>query len=104
MVSTNDFRQKIRSRLELASAERRLDLTIECGELYRSIGSLPASSRGMIFCCNAMRAEMIIQDEVIFDDEKNSLLKVRYKLPRKIFPLISVVEAEACVNVRRPND
>ena len=37
----------------------------------------------MIFCCNAMRAEMTIPDEVIFDHVKETLLKVKYKLPRK---------------------
>ena len=83
MVSTEHFRQEIRSRLELASARGGQDLTIECGELYRSVSNLPVSNRGMIFCCNAMRAEMAIPDEVIFDHLKETLLKVKYKLPRK---------------------
>jgi hypothetical protein len=83
MVSTARFQQEIRSRLELASARGGQDLTIECGELYRSVSNLPVSNRGMIFCCNAMRAEMAIPDEVIFDHLKETLLKVKYKLPRK---------------------
>jgi hypothetical protein len=83
MVSTQRFQQEIRSRLELASAQGGQDLTIECGELYRSVSRLPVSNRGMIFCCNAMRAEMTIPDEVIFDHVKETLLKVKYKLPRK---------------------
>jgi hypothetical protein len=62
---------------------RRKDLTIECGELYRSVSKQPVSNRGMIFCCNAMRAEMTIPDEVIFDSAKDTLLKVKYRLPRK---------------------
>ncbi len=37
----------------------------------------------MTFCCNAMRAEMAIPDEIIFDHQKETLLKVKYKLPRK---------------------
>jgi hypothetical protein len=82
MVSTDHFRQEIRSRLELASAQGGRHLTIECGELYRSVSKLPVSNRGMIFCCNAMRAEMAIPDEVIFDDLKETLLKVKYRLPR----------------------
>jgi hypothetical protein len=83
MISTERFQQEIRSRLELASAQGGQDLTIECGELYRSVSRLPVSNRGMIFCCNAMRAEMAIPDEVIFDHVKETLLKVKYKLPRK---------------------
>jgi hypothetical protein len=83
MVSTEHFRQEIRSRLELASAQGGQHLTIECGELYRSVSRLPVSNRGMTFCCNAMRAEMAIPDEIIFDHQKETLLKVKYKLPRK---------------------
>jgi hypothetical protein len=82
MVSTDHFRQEIRSRLELASAQGGKDLTIECGELYRSVSPPPVSNRWMIFCCNAMRAEMAISDEVIFDHAKETLLKVKYRLPR----------------------
>jgi hypothetical protein len=82
MVSTNHFRQEIRSRLELASAQGGQSLTIECGELYRSVSEQPVSNRWMIFCCNAMRAEMAISDEVVFDHKKETLLKVKYRLPR----------------------
>jgi hypothetical protein len=82
MVSTDQFRQEIRSRLALASAKGGRHLTIECEELYRSASELPVSNRWMIFCCNAMRAEMATLDEVIFDEVKESLLKVRYRLPR----------------------
>jgi len=82
MVSTDHFRQEIRSRLELASAQGGQGLTIECGELYRSVSKLPVSNRWMIFCCNAMRAEMAISDEVIFDHAKETLLKIKYRLPR----------------------
>ncbi|WP_298257856.1 hypothetical protein [Bradyrhizobium sp.] len=83
MVSTEQFRQEIRSRLERASAQGGQHLTIECGELYRSVSSPPVSNRWMIFCCNAMRAEMAISDEVIFDyATKETLLKVKYRLPR----------------------
>ena len=46
MVSMNHFRQEIRSRFELASAQGQQDLTIECGELYRSVSKLPFSIHG----------------------------------------------------------
>ena len=82
MVSTDHFRHEIRSRLALASAKGGRHLTIECEELYRSASNLPVSNRWMVFCCNAMRAEMATLDEIIFDDVKESLLKVKYRLPR----------------------
>lgn len=82
MVSMDHFRQEIRSRFELASAQGRQDLTIECGELYRSVSKLPLFDPWMIFCCNAMRAEMALTDHLIFDDGKPSLLTIHYALPR----------------------
>jgi hypothetical protein len=39
MVLTDDFRLEIKSRLELAGARGQQDLTIECGEFYRSVSS-----------------------------------------------------------------
>jgi hypothetical protein len=83
MVSTDHFRQEIRSRFELASAQGQQHLTIECGELYRSVSKLPVFDPWMIFCCNAMRAEMALTDRLIFDDSKASLLTIHYALPRR---------------------
>jgi hypothetical protein len=82
MVSTDHFRQEIRSRFQLASAQGRKELTIECGELYRSVSKLPVFDPWMIFCCNAMRAEMARTDRLIFDDSKTSLLTIRYDILR----------------------
>jgi|SRR6266581_854671 len=82
MVSTAHFRQEIRSRLELASTQGCHDLTIDSGELYKSLSQLPVFDPWMIFCCNAMRAEMAIADSLIFDHARESLLTVNYKLPR----------------------
>lgn len=86
MVSTDQFRKEIKSRLELAGAQGRQDLTIECGELYRSVSKLPVFDPWMIFCCNAMRAEMAKSDRLVFDDSKASLLTIHYALPRNQSP------------------
>jgi hypothetical protein len=82
MVSMDRFRQEIRARFKLASAQDRQDLTVECGELYRSLSKLPVFDPWMIFCCNAMRAEMATTDRLIFDDSNARLLTIRYALPR----------------------
>jgi hypothetical protein len=82
MVSTDLFREEIRSRFQLASAQGRKDLTIECSELYRALSKLPVFDPWMIFCCNAMRAEMATTDRLIFNDSKASLLTIHYALPR----------------------
>ena len=86
MVSTDHFRQEIRSRLQLAGAQGLKDLTIECSELYRSVSKLPVFDPWMVFCCNAMRAEMTTTDRLIFDDRKASLLTIHYALPRQQKP------------------
>jgi hypothetical protein len=82
MVSTDHFRQEIRSRLELATTRGDHDLTIDSGELYKSLSKLPVFGPWMIFCCNAMRGEMTTADSLIFDDAKETLLTVNYRLPR----------------------
>jgi hypothetical protein len=42
----------------------------------------PVFDPWMIFCCNAMPAEMAVTDRLIFDDSKVSLLTIHYALPR----------------------
>jgi hypothetical protein len=82
MVSTDHFRQEIRSRLESATTRGDHDLTIDSGELYKSLCKPPGFDPWMIFCCNAMRGEMTTADSLIFDDAKETLLTVNYRLPR----------------------
>jgi hypothetical protein len=82
MISTDHFRQAIRSRLELATTRGCHELTIDSGELYKSLSQLPVFNPWMIFCCNAMRAEMRMADSLIFDDARETLLTINYKLPR----------------------
>ena len=82
MVSTDYFRKEILSRFELASAQGQQRLILGSDELYRAVSKLQVFDPWMIFCCNAMRAEMGTSDTVIFDDSKLTLLTVRYALPR----------------------
>ena len=82
MVSTDQFRQEIKSQLQSATARGGRSLIVDSSELYRSVSKLPVFDPWMIFCCNAMRAEMTETDHLIFDDEKDTLLTVNYKLPR----------------------
>lgn len=82
MISTDRFRQEIRSRLEAASAGGGGSLIIDAKELYHAICKEQVSDRWMIFCCNAMRAEMAEPDNLIFDYANDTLLTVNYKLPR----------------------
>ncbi|MCA6112822.1 hypothetical protein [Bradyrhizobium cenepequi] len=83
MISTDRFRQEIRSRLEVAAARGCRNLIIDAKELYHALCKRPVFSPWMVFCCNAMRAEMTEADNLIFDYANDTLLTVNYKLPRK---------------------
>ena len=70
MVSTDDFRQEIKSRLELAGAQGQQDLTIECGELYRSVSKLPVFDPWMIFAVTRCAPKWQKTDRLVFDDRQ----------------------------------
>lgn len=82
MISTDQFRREIRSQLERAAARGSRSLIIDAKELYDTLCKRRVVSSWMIFCCNAMRAEMTETDNLIFDYSKDTLLTVNYKLPR----------------------
>jgi hypothetical protein len=82
LISTDQFREEIRSRLDHAAARQANGLIIDAKELYRALCKRPVVNRWMIFCCNAMRAEMTEVDNLIFDYANDTLLTVNYKLPR----------------------
>ena len=82
MISTDQFRREIRSRLERATARGSNSLIIDAKELYQALCKRPVVNSWMIFCCNAMRAEMMEPDNLIFNYAKDTLLTVNYKLPR----------------------
>jgi len=82
MISTSRFRQEIRSRLDVAAGQGCRSLIIDAKELYHALCKGPVFNPSMVFCCNAMRAEMTEVDNLIFDYASGSLLTVNYQLPR----------------------
>jgi len=82
MISTNRFRQEIRSRLDVAAARGCRSLIIDAKELDHTLCKCPVFNPWMVFCCNAMRAEMTETDNLIFDYANDTLLVVKYMLPR----------------------
>jgi hypothetical protein len=77
MISTDQFRKQIQSQLELAAAQ----VTV-LSSIYRTLCKRPVVNSWMIFCCNAMRAEMTEADNLIFDYANDTLLTVNYRLTR----------------------
>ena len=82
MVTMDLFRQGLRAQMERATHHGRIDVLINSGELYRSLGGYPGSTHGMPFCCDAMEAEMKLGDVLLIERANGAGMTVRYLLPR----------------------
>jgi hypothetical protein len=82
MVSTDHFRQGLLAQMRRASSNGRIDVLINSGELYRSLGGYPGSSHGMPSCCDAMQDEMKPGDVLLLERTNGAGMTVRYLLPR----------------------
>jgi hypothetical protein len=82
MVSTDHFRRGLLAQMARAAKGGQIDVLINCGQLYRSLGGYPGSMHGMSFCCEAMQAEMKQGDTMILDRANGAGMTVRYVLPR----------------------
>jgi 5-methylcytosine-specific restriction protein A len=83
VVSIDHFRQGLLAQMARAAIGGRIDVLINSGELYRSLGGYPGSMHGMPSCCDAMRAEMKPGDTMVLDQTNGAGMTVRYLLPRK---------------------
>jgi hypothetical protein len=68
--------------MERATHHGRIDVLINSGELYRSLGGYPGAAHGMPFCCDAMEAEMKLGDVLLIERANGAGMTVRYLLPR----------------------
>jgi hypothetical protein len=84
MVSINHFRQGLLAQTGRAAHGGRIDVLINSGELYRSLGGYPGSTHGMPSCCDAMQAEMKPGDTMLLDRSSGAGMTVRYLLPRTV--------------------
>ena len=82
MVSIDHFRQGLLAQMDRAATGGRIDVLINSGDLYRSLGGYPGSSHGMPSCCDAMQAEMKLGDTMVLDRTGGAGMTVRYLLPR----------------------
>jgi hypothetical protein len=82
MVSTDHFRQGLLAQMDRASHGGLIDVLINSGELYRSLGGYPGSAHGMPLCCDAMQAEMKPGDTLLLERTNGAGMTVRYLLPR----------------------
>jgi hypothetical protein len=82
LVSVDHFRQELLAQMNRAANHCSIDIVINSGELYRSLGGYPGSMHGMPACCDAMRSEMKPGDIVLVEQASGPGMTVRYRLPR----------------------
>jgi hypothetical protein len=82
MVSADHFAQELRAQMSRAAKAGSIDIVINSGQLYRSLGGYPGSMHGMPACCEAMRSEMKPGDIVLVEQASGPGMTVRYRLPR----------------------
>ena len=80
MVSIDHFRQELLAQMDRAAKGGLIEVLINSGELYRSLGGYPGSKHGMPFCCDAMQAEMKPGDILLVERSNGSGMTVRYLL------------------------
>jgi hypothetical protein len=81
VVFTDHFRRGLRAQMARATIAGQLDVLINCGRLYRSLGGYPGFIHGMPLCCDAMQAEFKPGDTMILDRTNGAGMTVRYLLP-----------------------
>jgi hypothetical protein len=84
MVSTDHVRQGLLALMDRVSRYGLIDVLINSGELYRSLGGYPGSTHGMPNCCDAMEAEMKSGDTMLLERSNGAGMTVRYLLPRLV--------------------
>ena len=82
MVSVDHFRRELLVQMNRAAKHGSIDIVINAGEFYRSLGGYPGSIHGMPACCDAMRSEMKPGDILLVEQNSGPGMTVRYRLPR----------------------
>jgi hypothetical protein len=82
MVSVDYFRRELQAQMGRAAKSGLIDVLVNSGELYRSLGGYPRSTHGIPFCCSAMHDEMKPGDTLLVEHTNGSDMTVRYLLPR----------------------
>jgi hypothetical protein len=82
LVSVDHFRHQLLAQMNRAAKAGSIDIVINSGQLYRSLGGYPGSMHGMPACCDAMRSEMKPGDILLVEQASGPGMTVRYRLPR----------------------
>jgi hypothetical protein len=85
MPTTDDFQKELASIFAFAEEKRLTAIVITSGDLHRLVGDYPGTDHRMPICCNVMRKNMKVGDEVLFEPPSGAgaTLTIKYQFPRK---------------------
>lgn len=82
--NTSDFQQELYNVFMNAQKEGESYFDVSAGDLHRKVGGYPGSNHRMPLCCEVMKRNMILGDQILQEPpkRKGASLAIRYKLPR----------------------
>lgn len=85
MPSSDHFQHELRCQLQNAAKRGARHIEVNSAELHRAVGGYPGPSQRMLSCCDVMKKEMKLGDEILGRvDNSGPSLTIRYSLPRQI--------------------
>jgi hypothetical protein len=84
MPSSDHFQHELRCQLQHAAKRGARHIQVNSAELHMAVGGYPGPSQRMLLCCDVMKQEMGLGDEIISDVENGDgpSLMIRYCFPR----------------------
>ena len=82
--TAQDFQDKLDNIFASAQNQGKLYVDVKSGDLHRRVGGYPGHNHRMPVCCEVMRRNMNIGDQILQEPPsgQGATLVVRYKLPR----------------------
>ena len=84
LPTASDFQLELDHIFQAAQDQHLSHIDVVSGDLHRELGGYPGPDHRMPVCCDVMRHNMHIGDEVLQSPPKGqgATLKIRYRIPR----------------------
>jgi 5-methylcytosine-specific restriction protein A len=83
MPTEQDFRTQIRGLMREAQTASASFVDINSGQGHHAVGGYPGPDHRIPVCCQVMKADIRVGDEVLPPNGQGGSLTIRYKLPRR---------------------
>jgi len=79
-----DFQDELDRFLQTARQQSLNEIKVKSGDLHRKVGGYPSNNHRMPVCCQVMRENMRLGDQILAAPPKGdgATLVIRYRLPR----------------------